>query len=73
MQTYPTDQAIIAATCGATAHAAERRARLEAVSSSLHFSLMLFLLAARGRRMPITAIRTRLDAGCIAAHRAVEA
>jgi hypothetical protein len=34
---------------------------------------MLFLLAARGRRMPITAIRTRLDAGCIAAHRAVEA
>ena len=73
MTAWPTQTAIIAATHGNTARDAERRASMAALDDALHASLCLLILSARGHRLPIDAILTRINAGRVAAHRAIGA
>ena len=73
MTAWPTRTAIHAATHGATARDADRRARLDAINNATAFIVRMLLLPSHKRRFSMSAFNNTFNAKVRAAHQAVGA
>lgn len=73
MTAWPTQTAIHAAAHGASARAAERRARLDAIDAAAAFTVRILILPSHKGRFSLSAFTNTFDAKVRAAHLAVGA